>query len=355
MSSGNKPSPWPMFSKICISLSRSQRVNRSQTVAELTDFYLVVCMASNLICSKQRFGSTSIIHLSIRRDRVGPLSHQRWSGVIVARVIALHWPRLGAPVLPLCFADHAVKQSVMHAPGFAAASATPGSQWHKTMLGQSHHGINSYKGRHKQRNRSKRFPICCLRRPTRLHGNPAETSHTRVHRAGIRRLELGWYISDSPGVEPTPGSTDRTQGVCGVVGLDCADGLEREMERHPATHTYFEYTSIKAYKPCAQKNYHVSSNTAFRARLDCTETGDVIHKNSPGGNSTGRTRRILFRLSRTDLLPGSINCRQGVCDVVRFDWADGLELVIQHYAPTQPYFEDTFIKSWESCKQKNYR
>ena len=27
-----------------------------------------------------------------------------------------------------CFADHAVKQSVMHAPGFAAASATPGSQ-----------------------------------------------------------------------------------------------------------------------------------------------------------------------------------------------------------------------------------
>ena len=124
----------------------------SQTVAELTDFYLVVCMASNLICRKQRFGSTSIIHLSIRRDSVGPLSHQRWSGVFVARVIALHWPRLGAPVSPLCFADHAVKQSVMHAPGFAAASATPGSQWHKTMLGQSHQGINSYKGRHKQRN-----------------------------------------------------------------------------------------------------------------------------------------------------------------------------------------------------------
>ena len=327
----------------------------SQTVAELTDFYLVVCMASNLICWKQRFGSTSIIHLSIRRDSVGPLSHQRWSGVFVARVIALHWPRLGAPVSPLCFADHAAKQSVMHAPGFAAASATPGSQWHKTMLGQSHHGINSYKGRHKQRNRSKRFPIYWLRRPTRLHRNPAETSHTWIHRAGIRRLELGWYLSDSPGVEPTPGSTDRTQGVCGVVGLDCADGLEREIERHPATHTYFEYTSIKAYKPCAQKNYHVSSDTAFRARLDCTETGDVIHKNSPGGNSTGRTRRILFRLSRMDPLPGSIDCRQGVCGVVRFDSADGLELVIQRYAPTQPYFEDTFIKSWESCEQKNYR
>ena len=312
-------------------------------------------MASNLICRKQRFGSTSIIHLSIRRDSVGPPSHQRWSGVFVARVIALHWPRLGAPVSPLCFADHAVKQSVMHANGFAAASATPGSQWHKTMLGQSHHGTNSYKGRHKQRNRIKRFPIYCLRRPTRLHRNPAETSHTRTHRAGIRRLELGWYLSDSPGVEPTPGSTDCTQGVCGVVGLDCADGLEREIERHPATHTYFEYTSIKAYKPCAQKNYHVSSDTAFRARLDCTETGDVIHKNSPGGNLTGRTRRILFRLSRMDPLPGSIDCRQGVCGVVRFDCADCLELVIQRYAPTQPYFENTFIKSWESCEQKNYR
>ena len=72
-----------------------------------------------------------------------------------------------------CFADHAVYHSVMHAPGFAAASATPGgSQWHKTMLGQSHHGINSYKGRHKQRNRSKRFPIIYrLCRPTRLHRN----------------------------------------------------------------------------------------------------------------------------------------------------------------------------------------
>ena len=229
----------------------------SQTVVDLTDFYLVVCMASNLIFRKQRFGSTSIIHLSIRRDSVGSLSHQRWSGVFVARVTALHWPRLGAPVSPLCFADHAVKQSVMHAPGFAAASATPGSQWHKTMLGQSHHGINSYKGRHKQHNRCKRVPIYRFRRPTRLHHRPlysdsglwlhrnpgrrrpAETSHTRIHREGIRRVELGGYLSDSPGVEPTPGSTDRTQGVCGVVGLDCADGLEREIERNPATHTNF--------------------------------------------------------------------------------------------------------------------
>ena len=54
-------------------------------------------------------------------------------------------------------------------------------------------------------------------------------SHTRIHRAAIRGVELGGYLSDSPGVEPTPGSTDRTQGVCGVVSLDCADGLEREI------------------------------------------------------------------------------------------------------------------------------
>ena len=180
-------------------------------------------------------------------------------------------------------------------------------------------------------------------------------SHTRIHRAGIQRVEFGRYLSDSPGVEPTPGSTDRPWGVCGVVGLDCAHGLEREIERPPATHPYFEYTFIKAYKACAQKNYHVSSDTAFRARLDCTKPGDVIQRNSPGRNSTGRTRRILFRLSRVDPLPGSIDCRQGVCGVVRFDCDDGLELVIQHYAATRPYFEDTFIKSWESCEQKNYR
>ena len=49
----------------------------------------------------------------------------RWTpcGVFVARVIALHWPRLGRRLSRrYCFADHAVKQSVMHAPGFAAAS-----------------------------------------------------------------------------------------------------------------------------------------------------------------------------------------------------------------------------------------
>ena len=56
-----------------------------------------------------------------------------------------------------------------------------------------------------------------------------------------------------------------------------------------------------------------------------------------------------------DPLSGSIDCRQGVCGVVRFDCADGLERVIQRYAATRPYFEDTFIKSWESCEQKNYR
>ena len=41
------------------------------------------------------------------------------------------------------------------------------------------HGINSYKGRHKQHNRSKRFPIYRLRRPTRLHRNPGRRRHTQ--------------------------------------------------------------------------------------------------------------------------------------------------------------------------------
>ena len=175
----------------------------SQTVAEPTDFSLVVCMAPNIIFRKQRYSGRRRSY--IRRVSVGSLSHQRWSGVFVVRVIALHWPRLGAPVSLLCFADHAVKQSVTArawpgtwlpllraqaplTPGQplqhgevkdtnlpwvrpVAASATHGSQWHKTMLGQSHHGINSYKGRHKQRNRSKRFPIYRLRRLTRLHRN----------------------------------------------------------------------------------------------------------------------------------------------------------------------------------------
>ena len=74
-----------------------------------------------------------------------------------------------------------------------------------------------------------------------------------------------------------------------------------------------------------------------------------------GRNSTGRTSRILCRLSRMDPLPGSMDCRQGVCGVVRFDFADGLKRVIQCYTATRPYFEDSFIKSCESCEQKNYR
>ena len=140
-----------------------------------------------------------------------------------------------------------------------------------------------------------------------------------------------------------------------MVGLDCADGLGRDIQRHPAIHPYFEYTFIKAYMPCAQKNCHVSTDTASRTRLDSNKTVDVIHNNSSSRNSTCRTRRILFRLSRMDPLPVSIDCTQGVCGVVRFDCAHDLERVIQRYAATPPYFEDTFIKSWESCAQKNYR
>ena len=57
VSSGNKPLPWPMFGKTFISLSRSQRINIF-TDSRWTDvFYLVVCMASNLIFRKQRYSS----------------------------------------------------------------------------------------------------------------------------------------------------------------------------------------------------------------------------------------------------------------------------------------------------------
>ena len=164
----------------------------------------------------------------------------------------------------------------------------------------------------------------------------SETSHTRIHRAGIRRVELGGYLSDSPGVEP--GSTDRTQpGSLWSGGFGLCRWLRTEnLTSSGNTSVLWKYTFIQAYKPCAQNNYHVSTDTAFRARLDCTKAGDVIHKNSSGRNSTGRTRRILFRLSRMDPLPGSIDCRQGVCGVVRFDCADGLERVIQRYAANTP-------------------
>ena len=143
VSSGNKPLPWPMFSKICMSLSRSERVNIF-TDSRWTDWFL----SRGLHVTQLNFQKTKIrvnvdhtsqyptwqCRIAISSTLIRSLCRQGYS-------FALATP--GAPVSPLCFADHAVKQSVMHAPGFAAASATPGSQWHKTMLGQSHHGINS--------------------------------------------------------------------------------------------------------------------------------------------------------------------------------------------------------------------
>ena len=83
------------------------------------------------------FGSTSIIlhprwqcQIAISSTLIRGLCRQGYW------CVALHWPRLGAPVSPLCFADHALKQSVMHAPWLRCRGC--GSQWHKTMLGQSH-------------------------------------------------------------------------------------------------------------------------------------------------------------------------------------------------------------------------
>ena len=146
-------------------------------------------MESNLIFRKQRYSGrrrsyiypTWQCRIAISSTLIRGLCRQGYSFALATpgdtpsvKVVDVGSLGLRAPVSPLCFADHAVKQSVMHAPGYAAASATPGSQWHKTMPGQSHHGnssTNSYKERHKQRYRSKRFPIYRLRRPTRLHRN----------------------------------------------------------------------------------------------------------------------------------------------------------------------------------------
>ena len=186
-----------------------------------------------------------------------------------------------------------------------------------------------------------------LRRPTRLHRNR------------IRHTQLGGYLSDSPApvssVEPQPGSTDRTQRVCGVVGLDWADGLERKIQRHPATHPYFEYTFIKAYKPCAKKNYYVSMDTDVRTTLDCTKTSDVIQKNSPGRNSTRELGEYFFGSPEWIHYLSPSTARREIVAWCVFDCVDGSERVIQRYAAPRPYFEDTVIKSWESCAQKNCR
>ena len=149
VSSGNKPLPWPMFSKICMSLSRSQRVNIF-TDSRWTDWFLSRSLHGiQLNFQKTKIsGSTSIIHLSY--VTVSDRYLINVDEIARCRQVYLHRPRLGAPVSPICFADHAVKQSgCTRLVTLLCRSATPGSQWHKTMLGQSHHGINSYKGRHK--------------------------------------------------------------------------------------------------------------------------------------------------------------------------------------------------------------
>ena len=80
VSSGNKPFPWPMFRKICMSLSRSQRVNIF-TDSRWTDWFLSRSLHGiQLNFQKTKiFGSTSIIHLS-DVTVFGSLSYQRWSG-----------------------------------------------------------------------------------------------------------------------------------------------------------------------------------------------------------------------------------------------------------------------------------
>ena len=156
------------------------------------------------------------------------------------------------------------------------------------MLGQSHHGINSCKGRHKQHNGSNRFPIHTAfagRNPWRhTHKNSPDRNTTgRTRRVSFRLSRCGantWLH------RPHTGSL-----------WSCGFGLCRWLRTVNLTSS--GNTSIlwkhffKAYKPFAQKNYHVSTDTAFRARLDCTKSGDVKQNNSPGRNSTGTTRRTF--------------------------------------------------------------
>ena len=179
-------------------------------------------------------------HTSIRRDSVGSISHRRRYGVFVTRVIVLHrhcqklvlltifrnsmevcdavvhsifgrslpilmWSierilnqsapnvdrssisieiplvgrapgRLATPTSLLCFAFHAVKQSVLHAPGSSKwhnnnAQTVASLPWHVLNNIIFKIGMNNYKKRYKQLNCRKRFHRYCLQRPTRLHRN----------------------------------------------------------------------------------------------------------------------------------------------------------------------------------------
>ena len=67
----------------------------------------------------------------------------------------------------------------------------------------------------------------------------------------------------------------------------------------------------------------------------CLQSPTGLHQNRwrhtqefTGYEFDGKTRRILFWFSRVDPLPGSIDCTQGVCGVVRFDCTDGLGRLI---------------------------
>ena len=180
VSSGNKPLPWPMFSKICMSLSRSQGVN-ILTDSRWIDWFL----SRGLHGIQLNFQKTKIrvdvdhasqcptwqCWIAISSTLIRSLCRQGYS-------FALATPGGACLAAIFCWS---CRETVCYARARfrCCRSATPGSQWHKTMLGLSHHGINSYKGRHKQHNRSKRFPIYRLRRSTRLHRNPGRRRHTQ--------------------------------------------------------------------------------------------------------------------------------------------------------------------------------
>ena len=63
----------------------------------------------------------------------------------------------------------------------------------------------------------------------------------------------------SPSKTGLSGSTARLhhkQGVCGLVGFDCADSLERDISHYPATRPCFKDTFIEACESYSHKTYH---------------------------------------------------------------------------------------------------
>ena len=81
------------------------------------------------------------------------------------------------------------------------------------------------------------------------------TSYTRIHRVGIRRVELvGYFFGYPEWIHCLAPSTALMEFVAWCV-FDCVDGLERVIQNDATTRPYFEDTFIKSWESCVQKNY----------------------------------------------------------------------------------------------------